>query len=189
VSDETTEQHELDLIRRVGLGERAAFADLYDLYSGILFSLALRILNDRAEAEDVLQEAFLQIWDRAASFDPALGKPFNWALTLARNKAIDRLRASRRRFRLAEQAATWANSLPGGGESSVTPVVQDEQAALVRATLTGLPKDQRQAIELAFFSGLTQREIATTLREPLGTVKARIRRGMLKLRDALAPQL
>ena len=174
-----------DLLRRIGRGDRSAFAEFYDLYANLLFSVAVKILNDQKEAEDVLQEVFVQIWDKAGTFDPQLGKPSSWAITLARNRAIDRIRASRRRARLVEEAAT-AGALDGGeGPTANESVHGREKAALIRTAMAALPSDQRQAIELAFFSGLTQIEISDNLREPLGTIKARIRRGMLKLRDKL----
>lgn len=170
------------LLRRISNGDQAAFAQFYDLYSNLLFSFAVKILNDPKEAEDVLQEVFLQIWDKAGTFDATLGKPSSWAITLVRNKAIDRIRASQRRVRLVEEAAAApAPEAPTANES----VHSLEKAALVRSAMAALPAEQRSAIELAFFTGLTQIEISDSLREPLGTIKARIRRGMLKLRDKL----
>ena len=177
-------ERDVELLRRIGGGDQQAFAQFYDLYSSLLFSFAVKILNDPKESEDVLQEVFVQIWEKAGTFDPALGKPSSWAITLVRNRAIDRIRASQRRSRLVEEAATTAPAeveAPTANES----VHGREKAAVVRSAIAGLPAEQRSAIELAFFSGLTQIEISDSLREPLGTIKARIRRGMLKLRDKL----
>jgi RNA polymerase sigma-70 factor (ECF subfamily) len=178
-------ERDVELLRRIGGGDRSAFASFYDHYAGLLFSIAVKILNDSGEAEDVLQEVFIQIWDKAGTYDPLLGKPTSWAVTLTRNRAIDRIRASKRRFKLLEQAAVEA-SIPSDDSPSANDTVYGrENAERIRAVLAALPADQRRAIELAFFSGLTQDEIATSLHEPLGTIKARIRRGMLKLREKL----
>ena len=178
------QDRDVELLRRISSGDRAAFSEFYDLYSHLFFSLAVKILNDPKEAEDVLQDVFIQIWDKAGSFDPKLGKVSSWAMTFIRNKAIDRIRASQRRAQLVEKAVAADSVMietPGVNES----LCGREKAELIRSAVTGLPADQRQAIELAFFTGLTQYEISERLREPLGTVKARIRRGMLKLRGQL----
>ena len=177
--------NDVDLLRRIGDGDRSAFSLFYDQYSGLLFSIAVKILNDVSEAEDVMQEVFLQIWDKAAGYNPLLGKPASWAVTLVRNKAIDRIRASQRRSKLVEQATVEAASGPENSSTANECLHGKENAELIRNVVAGLPADQRRAIEMAFFSGLTQNEISEKLQEPLGTVKARIRRGMLKLRDQL----
>jgi RNA polymerase sigma-70 factor (ECF subfamily) len=173
----------VELLREIGAGDRSAFAQFYDRYSKLLFSIAFKILSDSKEAEDVLQEVFLQIWDKAGQYDSRLGKPVSWAVTLTRNKAIDHIRSSQRRTKLFEAAAT---ELAAPAEEVANESVRDrESAALIGSAVAELPAEQRQAIELAFFRGLTQNEISETLKEPLGTIKARIRRGMLKLRDRL----
>src|SRR5580658_4774259 len=178
-------ERDVELLRRIADGDRSAFSDFYDQYSGLLFSIAVKVLNDSKEAEDVLQEVFMQIWNKADAYDQLLGKPASWAVTLTRNKAIDRVRASQRRSRLLEQAAVEAGFLPDDSPSANEKLHGRETAEMIRSVVTALPSDQRRAIELAFFSGLTQDEIAKTLQEPLGTIKARIRRGMLKLREKL----
>ena len=173
------------LLHRVAQRDREAFALLYDRYSGILNATIFRVLNNQEEAADVLQEVFVQIWNKAGAYDPKLGKPFNWALTLARNRAIDRLRSLKRRYSFIEEItqemagaahdhAPWNDELLG-----------HERAVAIRAAVESLPLEQRQAIEMAFLGGLTQNEISASLNQPLGTIKARIRRGMLKLRDTL----
>jgi RNA polymerase sigma-70 factor (ECF subfamily) len=151
----------------------------------VLFSTALRILFDTHEAEEVIQDVFVQIWDKAATFNPEMGAPFHWALSITRNRSIDRLRARQRRTRLMSELeeTAAADSVPEAPATD-THLAEDELAA-VRSAVGGLPRDQRQAIEMAFFGGLTHPEIAAALKEPLGTIKARIRRGMLKLRDGL----
>jgi RNA polymerase sigma-70 factor, ECF subfamily len=189
VKSERASTPDLDLLRRMVEGDSAALGVFYDAHASTLFALVCRILNDVKEAEDVLQEVFLQIWDKAAAFDATQGRPLAWAITVARHKAIDRLRATqRRRAQLLpesemEREAAEACSAP---ESSPPDAAgANEEAQWVRAALAGLPAQQRRAIELAFFDGLSQTEIAAALNEPLGTIKARIRRGMLRLRAEL----
>ena len=181
---------EVALMQRVGAGDRQSFAELYDRFSGVLFSTAYRVLNNQEAAEDVLQDAFVMIWEKAPLYDPARGKPMTWAATITRNKAIDRLRSTVRRNRLRDDVEREAETLAQFDDrSSFEAMASGETAQLVRAALQKLTKDQREAIELAFFSSLTQTEIAERLGEPLGTVKARIRRGMMKLREVLEPPL
>jgi RNA polymerase sigma-70 factor (ECF subfamily) len=164
-------------------------AEFYDQTAGTLFSTAVRILGDAHEAEEVIQDAFLQIWGKAATFDAALGAPFYWALSITRNRAIDRLRARQRRVRLAVefQEAAAADSAPFA--PPFQGALSEEDQIAVRSAVKGLPDEQRQAIEMAFFGGMTHAEIADALQEPLGTIKARIRRGMLKLRESLQAYL
>lgn len=180
-----TTADEAQLLARIAQGDRLAFSQLYDRYAGILYSTILRVLNNPEEANDVLQDVFLQIWNRAGAYDPALGKPFTWAMTLTRNKAIDRLRALKRRYSFIEELTLEmeAESRPRPGTPS--DLLTNDQSALVRAAVATLPLEQRQAIEMAFLGGLSQQEIADSLQQPLGTIKARIRRGMLRLREAL----
>ena len=185
----TTTPDDVQLLGRIARRDREAFSQLYDRYARVLYSTLFRVLNNPEEAQDLLQDVFLQIWDKAPTYDPALGKPFNWAMTLTRNKAVDRLRALRRRYVFIGEIANEAEEQsvefrPGPGE-----VFSADQAALVRSAVAGLPLEQRQAIEMAFLGGMTQNEIADALRQPLGTIKARIRRGMLKLRQSLRSQL
>lgn len=184
------QQSEIELLRRVGQGDRKGFEDLYDRFSGVLFSTALQILNDHREAEDVVQEVFIQIWDKAKLYDAARGKPLTWAMTLTRNKAIDRLRSAQRRYRLqdrVEKETKITNQVAVKNSSEEVEIL--EKSRLIRAAVLELSKEQREAIELAFFSGLTQNEIAQELNQPLGTVKARIRRGMLRLKEMIATRL
>jgi RNA polymerase sigma-70 factor (ECF subfamily) len=179
------------LIRRMAGGDRDALAELYDSLSRPLYSTARHILNDASEAQDVVHDVFLTLWKNASSFDSSRGAAFSWAVTLTRNRSIDRLRTRANRARLL------GNSVPddlgyGSESDSVSAgasVDIGDRAVAVRSALADLPKEQQRALELAFFSGLTQREIAEKLSEPIGTVKARIRRGLLKLRDALANRI
>ena len=181
---------EIALLRRIAQGDRRAFEELYDGFSGVLFSTAYRVLNNREAAEDVLQDVFIQIWEKAPLYDPARGKPLTWAVTLTRNKAIDRLRSTQRRNRLQDEVQRESETFAQFDDrSSFDAMASGETGQLVREAMQKLTQDQREAIELAFFSSLTQTEIAERLNEPLGTVKARIRRGMMRLRDLLDPQV
>jgi RNA polymerase sigma-70 factor, ECF subfamily len=178
------------LIERIRNGDRLAFMSFYDRFSPLLFSVAVRVLADRKEAEDVLQEVMLLIWNKSSEYDPALGTLSAWSVTLTRNKALDRLRARARRLRLIEEVA----SMTQDGQSATSPSVNElvhgrERAERLHAAMNTLPAEQRLAIELAFFTGLSQSDIATRLQQPLGTVKARIRRGMLYLRERLGGEL
>ena len=181
---------EIELLRQIGQGDRGSFEALYDRFSRVLFSIAYRVLNNQEAAEDVLQDVFVQIWEKAALYDPSRGKPMTWAITLTRNKAIDRLRSTQRRSRLQDDLLHESQTAEQfDDKSSFDAVSSVETGELVRAALAKLSKDQREAIEFAFFSSLTQTEISERLNEPLGTVKARIRRGMMKLREVLEPPL
>jgi RNA polymerase sigma-70 factor (ECF subfamily) len=189
VSSPSTPAEDAGLLRRIAARDREAFSEFYDRFAGVLFSVAVRILQNDTEAEDVLQEVLLQIWEKAGAYDGQLGKPLTWAITLTRNRAIDRLRAAQRRRVILETAvdpvAFVADPNPDSRETSIG----QETAKAVRAALGQLSVAERQALELAFFGGLTQTEIAAQLNEPLGTIKARIRRGMLHLRERLEGQL
>ncbi len=181
---------EIELLKRVGQGDSASFEALYDRLSGVLFSTAYRVLNNQVAAEDVLQDVFVQIWEKAPLYNPALGKPLTWAVTLTRNKAIDRLRSTQRRIRLQENVQRELEVFEQFDDrSSFDAVSLAESSKLVRHALDKLSSDQRQVIQLAFFSSMTQAEIAEHLHEPLGTIKARIRRGMIKLRELISPEL
>jgi RNA polymerase sigma-70 factor, ECF subfamily len=181
---------EIDLLRRIGQGDRESFAQLYDRFSRILFSIAYRLLRNEQAAEDVLQEVFVQIWAKAPTYDPARGKPLTWAVTLTRHRAIDLIRSTQRRGRLHDDVRREAQSAEKfDDQDSFLTVAAGEQQASVREALQKLSDDQREAIELAFFGSLTQTEIAERLNQPLGTVKARIRRGMIKLRGLIEPRI
>jgi RNA polymerase sigma-70 factor (ECF subfamily) len=171
------------LLLRIAQADEKAFAELYDRFSRGLFSLVFKILNDQREAEDVLQEGFTQIWKKASTFDGTRSSAFTWAVMIMRNKAIDHIRARQRQTRLIESATQEFSAGIDGAEDG--EVFNNEQRGIVRDALAKIPEEQRQAIDLAFFSGLTQQQISEKLGEPLGTVKARIRRGLLKLRDLL----
>ena len=174
---------DVELLRAIAGGDEQALASLYDRYRLILFSLVLRILHSRDEAEDVLQELFLQVWKRASDFDEARGRPFTWLVTLARSRAIDRLRSLNARERTATEAARAVG--PESFSDAVDDAIRAQESVVVRRALAELPEEQRHALMLAYFEGLTQTEIATRLDAPLGTVKTRMRSGMIKLRELL----
>lgn len=172
-------------LARMARGEGDALAELYDRHARPIYSLALRILGDAAEAEDIVQEVFSQAWKQAARYTASRGAVAAWLLTLARSRAIDRLRAKRARpGEVGGERA--ADQLVDTGPPADLLVLSSEQVARVRAALDELPLLQRAAIELAYYEGLTHAEIADRLEQPLGTVKTRIRLAMLKLRDVLA---
>mgnify|MGYP001548144263 CR=1 FL=1 len=180
---------ELDLLARVAKRERAAFEQLYDRYSNILYATAMKFLKEDADAQDVVQDVFIQIWDKAKLYDPAKGKPLTWALTLTRNRSIDRIRAIQRRTRLRDdfEKETVVDESEGVREA-LSGVDASEKSQILRDAVGRLSPEQRNVIELAFFSGFTQSEIADRLGEPLGTIKARARRGLMKLKEILGTQ-
>ena len=173
------------LLTAIAARDEAALAQLYDRYRAILFGLLMRILNNREEAEDVLQEVFLQVWRKATDFDESRGRPFTWLVTLARSRGIDRLRTLAARERVAEAGAREPSEEIS---DAVTDAFKSEQRGLVSDALAKLPDEQKRPIMLAYFEGLTQSEIATSLGAPLGTVKTRMRTGMIRLRELLAGQ-
>lgn len=188
-SDDERTAAQAALVAAMARGDKAALAALYDQLSGPLYSLAVRMLGDTAEAQDLTQDIFLQLWRTAASYEPGRGSVFSWAVTLTRNRAIDRIRMRQRRAEILSAAAPDLQPAPAGEGDSAASLWLHEKGAAVRTALAELAPDQQQAIELAFFGGLTQQEIAARLNEPLGTIKARIRRGLLKLRDRLPARL
>jgi RNA polymerase sigma-70 factor (ECF subfamily) len=182
----TTTPDDAELLLAVARRDEAAFAALYDRMSRPVFSLIVRVVRSRAEAEEVLQEAFWQIWERAPAYRPELGSAFCWIVTVARRKAIDRLRANSRHLQRIEDAQGARVEDDFASPAALDTLATDERSAAVRAALAKLGPDERRVIALAFFDGLTHAEIAAAERTPVGTVKARIRRGMLKLKPALA---
>jgi RNA polymerase sigma-70 factor, ECF subfamily len=174
---------DVETLRAVAAGDEQALAALYDRYRLILFGLILRILHSQPEAEDVLQEVFLQVWRRAADFDETRGRPFTWLVTLARSRAIDRLRSTSARARTADEAA---RAVPESISDAASDAVKSEQGEIVRRALSELPDEQRRPLLLAYFEGLTQTEIAERTGTPLGTIKTRMRSGMMKLRELLS---
>ncbi|MGO9272157.1 MAG: sigma-70 family RNA polymerase sigma factor [Terriglobia bacterium] len=173
---------DLRLMQRIAAGDQAALATLYDRYSSVLYSVAKRVLSDTGAAEEILQDVFLQVWRNASRFDPQRGSLSGWLLVTTRNRAIDRLR---RRTSQGPDPAPEELAMPGA--SLETSVAQDEMMARVKAVLGGLAPGQREALEMAYFEGLTHSEIAERSGEPLGTVKTRLRTALQVLKKALNP--
>ena len=172
---------DIALIERIVARDQQAVGDLYDRHCRLLFGLILRIIRDRGEAEEILQEVFVLVWTRAETYNVSLGPPAAWLVRIARNRAIDRLRANAVRLRAAESAPPPEPA--ASPESSAS--VSERRRAVARA-LESLPADQRVLIEQAYFLGLTQSELAERFELPLGTVKTRIRTAMFALREQLS---
>ncbi len=174
-------------LARASDGDGAALAALYDQHARRVYSLALRVIGNEADAEDVVQEVFTQAWRQAGRYDATRGTVGAWLMTMARTRAIDRLRARRAQPDSSPAAADdiWATRAAATTDPA-DALATERDATRVREALKELPLLQRLAIELAYFEGLTQSQIAARLEEPLGTVKTRIRLGLLKLRDALS---
>lgn len=177
------------LMDRLAGRDLIAFEALYDRYGDLVYSVSLRIVGDSYIAEDVTQDVFLRVWRRPDQFDLGRGKFVTWLLSVARNRSIDQRRSQSRRLRHEALPATEEDEdvLPSDNardDPALATVLAEERAA-VRAALTTLPPEQRLAIQLAYFGGMTQQEIANMLGQPLGTVKTRMRLGMQKMRNAL----
>ena len=175
-----------ELMARVRQRNTAALRALFDRHAAMVHGLGLRVLRDPTEAEDLVQDVFLHLWRRAELFDGERGQFTGWLVSLTRNRAIDRLRARRTRERKGDEFERQAVAAPAsaGPVPEETAYAAELRNAVTRA-LALLPEPQRVALELAYFGGLSQSEIAEHLAAPLGTVKARIRQGMIRLRDLL----
>jgi RNA polymerase sigma-70 factor (ECF subfamily) len=187
--NQQTDAEDAELLRAVARGDESAFARVYDRFSPILLGLLLRILRSRAEAEDVLQEVFLQVWQQARSFDASRGRAFTWLVTLARSRAIDRLRAVDSRERAAQRSAEAPPPTPPAAGWADEEAIRAERAEAVRGALGELPEEQRQVLLLAYLEGMSQTEIAAAKNQPLGTVKTRTRAGLKKLSESLRTRL
>ncbi len=183
--------NEQALLERLLARDQTALSALYDCYAGVVYALAFRITSSTVEAEDVVVDTFWQIWQQADRYDRTRGQLGAWIFTIARSRALDRLRAMRR-SPLIEQdlrAEAEAAQHAAASESPEQMLWLTEQSAFVRAALAELTPVQRQAIEMAYYQGLTHTEIAERLGEPLGTIKTRIRLGLMKMREHLSKQL
>jgi RNA polymerase sigma-70 factor (ECF subfamily) len=181
---------EVNLILKVSRRDEKAFETLYDLYGKLLYSLILSIVKRQSDAEDVLQETFFQVWEKARTFDAAKGNTYSWLVALARNRAIDRIRS--KSFRNQKQTDSEVDTEPIKALAESGPLdalMMQERAALVKNALQQIPREQREVIEIAYFDGYSQSEIAEHLNIPLGTVKTRMRQGMKKLHALLRERI
>ena len=187
VPDDRERSADVQRVSQMAAGDASGLGTLYDRHARAIYSLALRIVGEQAEAEDVVQEVFAQAWRQAARFDARRGSVVAWLLIMTRTRAIDRLRMRQARpDRNATPDPLILEQLPAAVEDPAAGMVAEEDARRVRRALDELPMLQRVAIELAFYEGLSQSEIAARLEQPLGTVKTRIRLGLLRLRDVLS---
>lgn len=173
-----------DLLRRIAEGSQDALAELYDRHSSSLLALAARVLHDPEDAEEVLQEVFVHVWHRAAQYDPTRSSASTWLVLITRSRAIDRLR-SRKVVERTVTAAHQENPRDHTSPTGAANVLSNERRERVRRELKSLPAEQQQVLELAFYRGMTQSEIAKATGIPLGTVKTRTLLAMKKLRTAL----
>jgi RNA polymerase sigma-70 factor (ECF subfamily) len=172
-----------ELLRRSGRGDRDAFTDLYDATSSRVFGLAVRVVRDPAQAEEVAQEAFLEIWKTSGRFDSDRGSPLGWLLTIVHRKAVDRVRSAEASTR--RDNSYHAQNQPVEHDSTAEAAHASLEARRVRTALKSLTGIQREALELAYFGGYTHTEVATMLDLPVGTAKTRIRDGLIRLRDTM----
>ncbi len=182
---------DIDLVLRMAQGDERALGLLYDRLGNVLYAVSYRIVGQQADAEEVVMEAFSQAWREAPRFDQARGSVAAWLTMMARSRALDLVRSQSRRERITDTAAreepVAGPAMSAGFPSPGATVLDEERRRAVAAALAALSAPQREAIELAYYEGLSQSEIAERLKEPLGTIKTRMRLGMQKLREALRP--
>ena len=174
------------LLSRIKEGDKSAFKEIYIRFSQVVFNLAFRMLRSREEAEEVVQEIFLQLWNKADSYDPERGAVSTWIINIARSRSIDKLRM------LGFKDVTLELNEEGvSSKSDFTRILEDreERKKIIQQALDSLPENQRIAIEMVFFEGLTHIEAAEKLNEPVGTIKTRIRLGVLKLKEKISPYI
>ena len=177
-------------MNRISRRDEKAFGALYDLYSKLVYSLILSVVKKQEEAEDILQEIFLQVWEKASTFDSSRGNVYAWLVTLARNRAIDRTRSKHFRKQRQEVEEPEIDMMPNPAEhNALDSLVVQERAEIVKRALLKIPAEQRKVIQIAYFGGDSQSEIASKLHLPLGTVKTRMRQGIKKLQKLLRERL
>ena len=188
VANKVKAAEETDLVRRIAAGDEPALAELYDRYAGLLVALSRRVLGNQQEAEDVLQDVFVQVWNQAPRYESRRSSVSTWLVMIARSRSIDRLRSRK----VQERTAQTAHQLDPKTDTSpegMGNVLHSERHGRVRDELAKLPAEQRQVLELAFFGGFTQTEISSQTGVPLGTVKTRTLLAMKKLRKALKAEI
>ena len=178
---------DVDLMLGIQAGEADALSQLYDRYNGIVKALILRIIHNETEADDLLQEVFMEIWNQAKNFSPEKGKPLGWMVTLTRRRAIDALRKKQAYNKAEEGLRAQPEQQPDAWVRNVTQeeIQSGDTRALMAKVISSLPEAQQQVIEFAFFQGMSQREIAFHTNIPLGTVKTRLELGLKKIYDGL----
>lgn len=172
-----------ELLQRSSRGDEAAFAQVYDATSSRAYGLAVRVVRDPAQAEEITQEAFLEIWKTSARFDPARGSAVSWMLTIVHRKAVDRVRSAEASSR--RESTYHQQNQPIAHDATAEAAQASLEARRVRGALSALTGVQREALELAYFGGYTHTEVASMLDLPVGTAKTRIRDGLIRLRDAM----
>jgi RNA polymerase sigma-70 factor (ECF subfamily) len=182
------DQELISVVQKIAQGDQAALASLYDSTNRLAYGLILRVLGDASSAEEVLLDVYTQIWRQAANYDISRGAPMAWLMTIARSRAIDRLRSGWQ-DRQRKEPLDALNDRETEAASPEEATVASERQKFVRTALGTLSPEQREVIELAYYGGLSHSEIAVKLNQPLGTVKTRTRLGMTKLREALSPIL
>ena len=184
IAHRESDAEEASLLNRIASGDQAAFEQLYRKYAGPLFSLGLRMLENEKEAEEALQDTFVKLWNKADSYDAGKSRPFTWSVTIMRRTCIDRLRKNKRRpvSTTLEDAPASQWAIP---ETVRKTTEHNDRAHRVSVAMQAIPPHQKRALELALFSGLTHREIAENLKQPLGTVKSWLRRGLFQLSSSL----
>src|SRR5437870_13037304 len=178
---------DLDLMQGIQARDPDALSQLYDRYNGIMKALILRVIHNEAEADDLLQEIFMEMWNQAKNFSAQKGKPLGWMVTLARRRAIDGSRKNEAHARAEERLQSQTEQQPDAWVHNATEeeILLGDTRALIRKVIKSLPPAQQQAIDLAFFKGMSQREIAAKTNTPLGTVKTRLELGLKKIYDGL----
>ncbi len=178
---------EVELMKRIKAKDEQALAELYDLYNRLLYGMIISIVKKREEAEDVLQEVFIKVWENASTFNEDRGNVYSWLVTLTRNKAIDRIRS--KDYKTQKKATQDVDApeffLEGNKFDPLETTIFSDRTELVKKALGEIPESQSEVLKIAYYRGLTQREISDQLDIPLGTVKTRMRQGMIKLKDIL----
>ncbi len=179
------DEDDLRLLQGIANGDRNCFRKLYDRYDNLMFAVIQKILNDKEDSEEVLQEVSFALWRKANLYHPGRGRPAAWLTSMARNRAIDKLRSKQRQAKLKGAYTGEMEANPGAktGIGGFEAARRRDTCRAVRSAVMELTPIQRQAIEMSYFGGLTQKEIASELGQPVGTVKARIRRGLLKMKE------
>lgn len=175
------------LMEKITQRQQSALSELYSRYAQTLRGLIRKVVGEESEADDVLQESFLQIWREARSYSPEAGKPLGWAVTIARRRAIDRVRRRTSYRRAKQRFEDETNSFAPRRDAAGAEVAISDLRSFLGQQMERLPDGQREAVELAYFDGLTQREIAAATRTPLGTVKTRLQLGLRKLTQGIRP--